>query len=254
MRARYILGASLAGACALSAGSASADTLTYFGYDDGLGEGTRLAATPNSDAARANFFSNLVGVGTETFESFAAGTSAPVAVTFGPDVATLNGTGSVESVPAGQTNGFGRYPISGTNYYEASGTFSIDFSAAQAAFGFYATDVGDFGGQVTLTLLSGATKVVTVPSPTNVSGGAALYFGIIETAPADVFTKVTFGNTAPGTDFFAFDDFSIGRREQVVVVNAVPLPAAAWGGMALLGGLGVTKRMRRRNDDALDNV
>ena len=38
------------------------------------------------------------------------------------------------------------------------------------------------------------------------------------------------------------------------VNNAVPLPAAAWGGMALLGALGAGKRLRRRKDNGVDVV
>jgi len=28
---------------------------------------------------------------------------------------------------------------------------------------------------------------------------------------------------------------------------------AAWGGMALLGGLGITRRLRRRNEDGVES-
>jgi len=35
-------------------------------------------------------------------------------------------------------------------------------------------------------------------------------------------------------------------------VIPVPLPAAAWGGMVLLGGLGLNRRLRRRNDAELE--
>ena len=53
--------------CTILASPASAQ-LIFFGEDLGLGEATRLPATPNADAARTNFLSNLVGVGTEDFE------------------------------------------------------------------------------------------------------------------------------------------------------------------------------------------
>lgn len=189
-----------------------AATLQFFGEDLGLGESIRLPSTPNADTARNNFFSNLIGVGTETFESFSNGTPAPITTTFGAfgDTATLTGAGNISEVTSG-TNGVGRYPISGTKFYESTGVFSLAFSAPQAAFGFYGVDIGDFNGQLTLSLLNGGTKTITVPNSTLVPGGGALYFGIIETEAADLFTGITFGNTAPGTDFFAFDNFSIGR-------------------------------------------
>ena len=57
--------------------------MTFFGEDEGLGDHNgQLTSHPNSDAARADFFSYLTGVGTEDFEtgfshgqSVAAGTA-----------------------------------------------------------------------------------------------------------------------------------------------------------------------------------
>lgn len=126
----------------------------FFGEDLGQGESVRLPSHPNSDVAHNDFLSNLVGVGTENFESFASGTGAPLPLTFpGAGTATLNGDGFIARVTTG-TNGVGRYPISGNQYWDSSNVFSIDFSAPIAAFGFYGVDIGDFGGQVTLTLRS----------------------------------------------------------------------------------------------------
>ena len=56
------------------AGMAKATPVTFFGEDLGLGESTPLSIWPNAKAAESNFLSNLVGVGTETFESFFVGT------------------------------------------------------------------------------------------------------------------------------------------------------------------------------------
>lgn len=54
----------------------------YFGQDLN-GSGTvRLTSTPNSNNARSQFFSNLTGTGTENFEGFAAGSTAPLNLTF----------------------------------------------------------------------------------------------------------------------------------------------------------------------------
>jgi len=231
-----------AGAAALlltvgAASSGSAAPITFFGEDLGQGENVRLAATPNADAARNAFFANLVGVGTETFEGFSAGTGAPLAVNFGAaGTATLGGSGEVASVPTG-TNGVGRYPISGDNYWETGAAFTITFSDPVAAFGFYGIDIGDFGGQVTLTLAGGGAQVVNVPNTVNGRGGGVLYFGIIETL---TFTSITFGNTAGGVDFFGFDDFSIGSLEQV----KIPVPAALGLFGIALAGLGMAMRRR----------
>ncbi len=200
---------------------ASASPVTFFGEDLGLGEATRLPSHPNSDAARTAFLSNLTGVGTETFESFGTGTAAPLALSFpGAGTATLNGSGYVETVPAG-TNGYGRYPISGNNYWEAGSAFSIAFANPIAAFGFYGVDIGDFSGQVTLALQNGGVTNLVIPNTINGVGGSVLYFGFYDTTVQ--YTGITFGNTASGVDFFGFDDMTIGTVEQV---NPVPEPAS----------------------------
>ena len=92
-----------AAAAVFSAGSASAYNV-FFGEDLGLGEGTPLpvASRVNSTAAQNSFLANLIGVGTETFEGFATGTGAPLALTFpGAGTATLGGTGAIATVTPG---------------------------------------------------------------------------------------------------------------------------------------------------------
>jgi hypothetical protein len=234
-----------AAAAVFSAGSANAYDI-YFGQDLGLGEGTPLpvASRVQSTAAQNSFLSNLVGVGTETFEGFATGTGAPLALTFpGAGTATLGGTGNIATVAPGTTNGFGRYAISGANYWEVSGAFTIAFSDPVAAFGFWGVDIGDFNGQVTLTLQSGGVVNLTVPNSTNIAGGSVLYYGLIAEGAGELFTSITFGNTAAGTDVFAFDDMTIGSLQQV---RPTPEPGslALFGLAAALAGTFV--RIRRR--------
>lgn len=233
---------------ALIAIQAQAAPVTFFGEDRGLGEFTPLASHPNSDAARNAFLANLVGTGTETFESYASGTGTPLGISFpGAGTATLGGSGNVSVVAAGSTNGVGRYAISGTHFWEAGSSysaFSIDFSSPIAAFGFYGVDIGDFNGQIKLTLTNGGgTTNITVPNSTNVPGGGVLYFGFYDTATQ--YSRIEFLNTNPGGgDYFGFDDMTIGSLEQVHPKSTVPEP----GTLLLLGsglvGLAAYRRKR----------
>jgi hypothetical protein len=219
--------------------SANATFTTFFGEDLGGGEGVRLPAHPNADAARDDFIFALSGVGTEDFEvGHSTGATAPLVVTFpgssGAITATILGSGAISTVPSG-TNGVGRYPISGNNYWEGTESFSITFSKDIAAFGFYGVDIGDFDGNLTVTYVDGATTTLTVPNSTNIAGGSVLYYGFIDSD--HLFNELTFGNTAAGVDFFAFDDFTIGDIGQVV-----PEPTTLW--LLSIGLLGLCAKRR----------
>jgi hypothetical protein len=223
-----------------AAGSAQAAPVTFFG-EDGNPTGNVPIAHPNSDAAQASFFTNLIGIGTDGFDTVANGT-ATVPVTFGNGItATLTG-GNIQN-----TASAGRFAISSPNYYNTfSSTFGITFSGPIAAFGFYATDIGDFGGQLTVTLTdtSNVTTTLTVPNLIGSGGsqpenGSVLYFGFYDTS--DTYTSITFGNSNT-SDGFGFDDFSVGTLEQVQ-------PAPEPGTLALIGsglaGMAALRRQRK---------
>ena len=129
-------------------GQSSAAPVVFFGEDLNGPPINDPNAAPftNATIARNNFFGNLTGVGTETFKSYVA---VPPSVSFGAaGTATLTG-GALQS----GNDTIGRYPFSGTQYLVLdTGNFSLDFSNPIAAFGFYATDIGDFGAHLTLRL------------------------------------------------------------------------------------------------------
>ena len=105
------------------------------------------------------------------------------------------------------------------------GSFTITFSEAIAAFGFYGTDIGDVGGNITLDLSNG--EHLEVPNTVGAPDASLLFYGIIDT---NTFTSVTFGNTN-GNDGFGFDDLTIGTLNQVTGATPTPEPST----MFLLG-------------------
>lgn len=225
------------------AGSANAVVTTFFGEDLGPGDNTytKLASWTNATTAETSFLSNLIGVGTESFESYAQGTGTPLALVFpGAGTATLTGTGYIdEENPPGTANGVGRYATDGVKYWEAgtgAANFTINFSDPVAAFGFYGIDLGDFQGQVSVDTVNGGTTTYSIPHTVGAPGGSVVFWGIIDTT--NLFTSIEFQNTGSTADYFAFDEMTVGALQQVI-----PAPGAI-----LLGsiGVGLVGWLRRR--------
>ncbi len=217
----------------------------YFGED--LSPGRTVPAGGHAETARNAFLANLSGVGTETFESIPNQAADGLALNFpgasGGITATLSdpsGSSRVQDTP-----GAGRFATSGTRYLqEVANGFSLTFSTEIAAFGFYGTDIGDFNGQVTVTLSNGfGQSSYTVANTVNGPDGSLLFWGIIAEA-GETFNKLTFGNTAVGSDYFGFDDLTIGELQQVA---PIPVPATLPLLASAMIGLGLIRRRRRAN-------
>ena len=236
----------VASAALAMCGTAFATPVVFSGQD--IHNTNTLLANPNSDAAHNAFIASLSGVGTESFESFAPGSTPPINLTFpGAGTATLTGTGV--TVNNGPDSG-GRYAISGSQYIvlNTGNNFTVTFGSNVAAFGFYGIDLGDYGGTLSLTLTdkNNVVSSLAVPYVTGVGGstnGSVNYFGFYDTT--DQYKSIVFNNNQTASDTFGFDNLTIGSAQQVVPVG-VPEP----GTLALLSasvlGFGITARRRRK--------
>jgi hypothetical protein len=236
----------------LAAGAAQAAYVTFSGIDNNGNPSLQVSPT-NASGAESQFKAALSGAGTEDFETYAVGTSAPLSLNFGSaGMATMTGgDGMIAGNSAGKTDGNGRYSVTkvgggdGLRFWEVdaggTGDFNIDFSVPIAAFGFYGVDIGDFLGTVSVGLWSSGTPLTTfaVPSAaTTVADGSIIYFGVVATTSAEEFTQVRFRTTSGNEDVFAFDNMTIGVRQQVTI----PAPASlALVGLGLIG-LGLSRR------------
>lgn len=229
-----------AAVAALFLGSSAPAQVIFFGQMAGAGEGIKQVPNATVLAAQSNFLGALLTPGVEDFEG-AFGTTA----VFGNGVtATLIG-GVLVNQPTGAAAG--RYPISGGQFWTSVGAFTLTFDQGIAAFGFFGVDIGDFNGQLSLTLFNGATNLgnFVVPNTINGAGGSILYYGIVTPFSFD---RVVFGNTAAGNDVFGFDDFTIGLPSQVIPQGAVPEPSTygLMGAAALLGAVMARRRLQAK--------
>lgn len=225
----------------------SASVMIFFGEDINRDGGSTVASPVKSSAASGRFLANLANIGTETFEAIPTGTFVPMNVNFSSlGSAVLSGSGTVVS----GDDGSGRFPISGSHYLlTAPGDgFNLRFSTPVSGFGFYGTDIGDYGGQIVLTLtdVRGQISTLTVPNTVVSDGsttGSVLYYAFLDNA--DAYTNILLSNVQVGNssipDSFAFDNLTVGS------VSASPEPGAfALMGLGTVGLFGLQRVKRSR--------
>lgn len=250
----------------LALSTANAGLVTYFGQDlqtarNANGAGTPVViAHPNSDVANQAFLSRLTGVQTESFEGVALNTPvASVVTNLGGSSTTFTGQGRIvnnnsPNAPSGSPStptqlDNGRFAISGTQFLATQDDFTVNFTSPQAAFGFYATDIGDVRGTLTIQFLNGSSSIVGFPVPPmgGISGpranGSVLFFGLVGDTTADLFSSVRFNLSTTENDVFGFDDLTVGNLGQVITTPEPTsmIPAALAG----LFGIGYFRYGRR---------
>jgi hypothetical protein len=142
-------------------------------------------------------------------------------------------------------------------WWETRYSFSLTFTNAISAFGFYGTDFGDFDGSFELELVRAAGGTVKVPfaKPTigTVNGNPGMqttngwlqFFAFWD--PTDTYTEVRFNISQIGTDInqwdvLGFDDFVVGQ----LLPGGGDMPEP--GSLALVGAslLGLAAARRRK--------
>jgi hypothetical protein len=260
-------------------GMACAGFVTTFGQNSNLvSPNVPMTFYPEVANARDTF----IGAGSPSFFDFESSTlgsidpslgGTPLAATLGGVGITISGAAAVASNATNVTKS-GRYSVSGVSdddtsdafvpaqgnrFIEAtakasgSSSFQLVFDRAVQSFGFFATDIGDFGGLLTLelTLAGGGTRLILpggfdpdgAPAPSDRASGSVLFFGVSTSLASEYFTAVRFLSTG-GTqdDVFGFDMFTLVAAPGGP--NPTPLPGSLVLVGAALGGLALVRRRR----------
>ncbi|MDY6937348.1 MAG: PEP-CTERM sorting domain-containing protein [Cyanobacteriota bacterium] len=209
----------------------------------------QIGDTVNEAAqAEQEFLVQFDDIFIEDFEGFNAGDAAsrenPLTLNFEDSTATLTGGGAIRNADFA-----GLHAISGENYWSLTyaeklqDTYEIAFNQAQAAFGFWATDMGDFRADFSLnfTYEDGTSELVDIPHTVGIGNGSELYFGYL--SPDKLFTDVEFLTDGPiRKDGFGLDNVTIATRDQV---KSVPEPASVLG-LLVIGSFGFKSARKRQ--------
>jgi len=257
---KFILSTALIALAAASVpGLSNAAPTTFFGSDFNVGG----LVPPNGNAlfARNAFLTAVNNSFGESFESTSivngtAPTSAVPLSVFGNRASLFNNSGTagrIQNDPFVAGEATGRFNTTSSvagKWWETDSSFSLTFSAATQALGFYGTDFGDFEGALTLSFFLGLAAIesnVRVPLVA-ADSGSLLFFGYVNTQAFDrvVFNVGQFNPNNPGTfDVLGFDDFLIGTANGGPGPGPNPVPEP--GTLALVAlSLGLLAARRRR--------
>ena len=223
---------------------------------------------PSGDVSKAHtaFLSLIDVAGTESFSSLTGTqpfTSAGLGATIGclrkgdgdvvPDLATCQLASGASSGRYDTTGtAVGAYLVNNQNMKGDSstadtGAIVVTFDSAVHAFGFFGTDIGDFGGtfSIVLTDVQGNQTTLDLVSGAALDNSSLLFFGFVDSKNS--YKSVMFTNLYPPTqanDGFGLDDFVVGTLADVPP-NPTPEPLTALLVLAGLGAAGAARRARR---------
>lgn len=191
----------------VAAGGGAPIPITYYEAEDQTPGG---AVTAGPSGERGLFMARLTVTGVEDWEGYAQ--FDPIDTV----AVTINGTAGTFSAPTyGQVlgaggAGVGRFNTTsgGVNWLDVGADdpiCTITFAAPIAAFGFYATDMGDFTGRVSVVLnkTGGGTVLHDIAHTVNGSNGSLLFFGFVDEVETYDSIEIRTTNTAEG---FGIDD------------------------------------------------
>jgi hypothetical protein len=243
-------------------GMSYAGFVTTFGQTENGVASFPLILYAEASNARNAFVTSLGPGASVSFYDFEAADLDATAlndISFGAVTANLSG-GTVKS-----GNDEGRYSVSGNSgslsqgsrYWSATApdgsasSFTLDFvGGAVQSFGFFATDVGDRAGTLSLVLTRTNGSEVTIspgsggpfgdPIVGDDAEGSVLFFGVRATIADDYFRSVRFVSTGGSSDdVFSFDMFTVvaapgGPVTPVSLPGTLGLVGVALAGVALL--------------------